>query len=260
MITTHIPGPRLPDKKGDLPLWEQVRNDISRRLADGEFSGEFPGEFALVEQYGVSRHTVREALRTLRDEGIVTSHRGRTSKIANPTEIEQPLGSLYSLFAAVTEAGQTQQSIVRRLGSVTDPDIAARLDLPGGTPLFYLERLRLAGDDPLALDRIWFPASLAGPLLEVDFTRTAFYDELYANCGVRLTGGHEHIRAVMGTHPERTLLDVPPGVALFAIERTGELNGRPVEWRHTLVRGDRFAVSTRFSGLHGFTMDVSGGA
>lgn len=253
----HVPGPRLPDKKADLPLWEQVRNDISRRLSEGEFGGEFPGEYALVEQYRVSRHTVREALRTLREEGIVTAHRGRTSKIALPTEIEQPLGSLYSLFAAVTQSGLTQRSVVRSIGFLTDADIAARLDSPEDTSLFYLERLRLAGEDPLALDRIWFPGSIAGALAEVDFTGTAFYDQLYRVCGVRLTGGFEHIRAVMGTHPERTLLDVPPGVALFAIERTGLLNGKPVEWRHTLVRGDRFAVSTQFSGLHGFTMDVS---
>ena len=142
--------------------------------------------------------------------------------------------------------------------STTDPaEIVARLGGSPGTSLLYLERLRLAQETPLALDRIWFPADIAGRLVNVDFTRTAFYDQLYRVCGVRLTGGHENIRAVLGTERERQLLDVPEGVALFSIERTGELNSRAVEWRHTLVRGDRFAVSTQFSGLHGFHMDIA---
>jgi GntR family transcriptional regulator len=251
------PGPRLPDKSADIPLWEQVRRDISRRLEAGEFGGVFPGEFSLVEQYGVSRHTIREALRSLREEGIVTAHRGRTSKIAQPTEIEQPLGTLYSLFAAVEAGGKTQRSLVRRIEILHDTEICGRLGMQPDAPLLYLERLRLSDETPLALDRIWFPADIAGKLVDVDFSRTAFYDELYRVCGVRLTGGHENIRAVLGTERERELLEVPPSVALFSIERTGELNSRSVEWRHTLVRGDRFAVSTQFSGLHGFHMDVT---
>ena len=51
-------------------------------------------------------------------------------------------------------------------------------------PLVYLERLRLADDQPIVLDCSWLPATLARPLLEVDFTRTALYHELHAQCGL----------------------------------------------------------------------------
>ena len=54
------------DRSSPLPLWAQVREDITRRIRRGEFGGEgaaFPGENQLVEEYDVSRHTVREALR-----------------------------------------------------------------------------------------------------------------------------------------------------------------------------------------------------
>ena len=43
----------------------------------------------------------------------------------------------------------------------------------------------------------------------------------------------------------------------FAIERTGYVADRPVEWRHTLVRGDRFAVNAEFSGRDGYSLGVS---
>jgi len=138
-----------------------------------------------------------------------------------------------------------------------DAVVAERLGLEGSTPLLYLERLRLAGEEPLALDRVWLPAEMAEPLLRADFSATALYTELAERCGVRLTGGTEHIRAVVPTAAERELLGVPGDVAAFAIERTGYVGDRPVEWRHTLVRGDRFAVNAEFSGRAGYSLGVS---
>ncbi len=223
-----------------------MHTDLVRRVRAGEFTDSFPGELALVEEYDVSRHTVREALRRLRGAGVVTGERGRTSRLTGPAEIDQPLGTLYSLFSAVGEAGQSQRSIVRVKEIRADGVVADRLALEESTPLFFLERLRLASDRPLALDRVWLPADVAGPLLEVDFTETALYVELRSRCGVSLSGGSEHIRAVVPTPAERGILAMPRGVAALAIERLGFDGRKPVEWRHTLVRGDRFAVSAEF--------------
>lgn len=244
---TDVPGPRAVDRELAAPLWEQVRADLVRRVQGGEFSDSFPGEFALVDEYSVSRHTVREALRGLRETGVVSGERGRTSRLTGPAEIDQEMGTLYSLFSAVSAAGQSQRSIVRLRDIRADAVVAEKLSLEASTPLFYLERLRLASDRPLALDRVWMPAEVTSPLLEVDFTETALYEQLRHRCGITLTGGSEHLRAVLPTPAELVLLDMPAGVAAFAIERLGFEGGRPFEWRHTLVRGDRFAVSAEFT-------------
>ncbi|MGH3989867.1 MAG: GntR family transcriptional regulator [Pseudonocardiaceae bacterium] len=251
-------GPRAVDRASALPLWAQVHTDLRRRLEAGEFTGVFPGELALVAEYAVSRHTVREALRRLRSEGIVTSERGRSPRVTGPAVIEQPLGALYSLFASVEAAGQIQRSVVRALDVRADGIVAARLELEESAPLLYLERLRLAGEAPLAVDRVWLPASLAAPLLKADFTHTALYDELARRCGVRLSGGREHLRAVVPTAAERALLGIGAGVAAFAIDRLACSGGRPTEWRHTLVRGDRFSVSAQFSARDGYRLDGAG--
>jgi GntR family transcriptional regulator len=234
------------DRAADQPLWQQLLGDLRARLADGEFADAFPGELALAQDYRVSRYTVREALRRLRAEGTVSAARGRRPRLAPPPEIEQPLGALVSLFAAVEERGLTQRSVVRRLDVRADGVMAARLGLEEAAPLVHLERLRLAGDEPLALDRVWLPADLARPLLAADFTHTALYDELAEHCGIRLTGGRERVRAVVAGRGERELLQLPAGVALLLVERTGCLHGRPVEFRHTLVRGDRYALTAEF--------------
>ncbi len=252
------PGPRSVNRELAAPLWEQVRADLVRRVRAGEFADAFPGEFALVDEYAVSRATVREALRRLREAGVVSGERGRTSRLTGPAEIDQAMGTLYSLFSAVGAAGQTQRSIVRVRDIRADGVVAERLSLEASAPLFYLERVRLASDRPLALDRVWMPAEVAAPLLEVDFTETALYEQLRARCGITLTGGSEHLRAVVPTRAELDLLEMPANIAAFAIERLGFEGGRPLEWRHTLVRGDRFAVSAEFTRPDGYRL--SGGS
>jgi GntR family transcriptional regulator len=229
------------DRTSALPLWAQMQEDLRRRLGTGAFAEHFPTELELVEQYAVSRHTVREALRRLRDSGVLDSARGRGTWIAQQP-IEQPLGSLYSLFQEVEERGMRQRSDVLALRAEPNPEAAGKLGLPDGAELVYLERLRWADEEPLAHDRIWLPADLATALLDADFTRSGLYDELASRCGVRLTGGRERITAVVPDKAIRSLLAVPRAVACLFIERTGCLHRRPVEWRTATVRGDRLAV------------------
>jgi len=246
---------RALDRSAQRPLWAQLRADLQRRVNDGEFATAFPPELTLVAEYGVSRHTVREALRRFRAEGVVISARGRNPRLAEPVEIEQPLGAIYSLFAAVESAGLVQRSLVRALDVRTDATVAARLGRAADTPLFHLERVRLADDEPLALDRVWLPAALVEPLLSADFGHTALYAVLDERCGIRLTGGSEHIRAVVPSRTERAALRLGPHTAALAIDRLGERAGVPLEWRHTVVRGDRFAVLAQFS-ANGYRLDL----
>ncbi len=256
MDATAGPSPQRLDRGAAEPLWAQLLADLRSRLDGGEFADTFPGELDLRDEYGVSRHTVREALRELRSAGLVTAARGRQPRLVSETDIEQPLGALYSLFASVEAAGLEQRSIVRALDLRADAHIALRLGLEESTPLLHLERLRLAGGEPLAHDKVWLPAAVAAPLLEVDFSHTALYDELAARCGVRLSGGQERLQAVLPSALERRLLELPFDQAAFRIERSGYAAGRPVEWRTTLIRGDRFTAIAEFSARGGYRLDL----
>jgi GntR family transcriptional regulator len=230
------------DRHSPLPLWAQLQGDLTRRLALGAFDETFPGENALVETYAVSRPTVREALRRLREAGVLQSARGQATRVRRG--IEQPLGSLYSLFREVEARGIRQTSTVLALRTEEHPAAAAALGLPPGASLFHLERVRLADGEPLAHDRVWLPADLAAPLQGADFTRSTLGHELAVRCGVRLTVGHERLTACLPGPPVRLLLRLPGGEACLQVERTGVLGERPVEHRVTVVRGDRFAVLT----------------
>ncbi|MEO8751937.1 MAG: GntR family transcriptional regulator [Casimicrobiaceae bacterium] len=248
------------DRASALPLWAQLHADLRRRIGAVEFRNAFPGEMALATEYGVSRQTVREALRRLRAEGLVTAERGRPPRVAAPAEILQPLGALYSLFSSVESAGLKQRSVVRVLDSRVDAIVAERLGLKASTLLIHVERLRLADEQPLAVDRVWLPARLASALLQADLSQTALYGELERRCGIRLSDGRETIRAVAPGAAEQRLLKMPRGTAAFRIDRLGCVDGVPVEWRQTLVRGDKFAVLAEFSARAGYRLDIGAGA
>ena len=237
---TPAAGARPLDRHSPMPLWAQLHDDLTRRLALGAFDQGFPGENELVDTYAVSRHTVREALRRLREAGVLESARGRTTQVRRG--IEQPLGSLYSLFREVESRGMSQASRVLALRTEQETEVAAALGLAADADLFHLERVRMADDEPLAHDRVWLPADLGAPLLDADFTHSALYDELAARAGVRLTGGRERITAVLPDADTRALLRLPDGEACLRVERTGLLGKRMVEHRVTVVRGDRYAV------------------
>lgn len=241
------------DRTAALPLWAQLVDDLQRRLSAGEYTGNFPSELDLCSEYDVSRHTVREALRRLREAGVLESSRGRTTTVRTE-RIEQSLGALYSLFREVEARGMEQRSEVLVLDERQNDEIAATLWLPPGTPLLHLVRVRLADDVPLALDRTWLPAHMTGGLREADFSRAGLYDELASRCGVRLTGGREVLSAAVPSREDRALLQLPRGAAALSIERTGCRDGQPLEWRWTLIRGDRFAVCAEWSRRTGYRL------
>jgi GntR family transcriptional regulator len=244
-------------RSSPMPLWAQIQTLLTRRLAAGDFIDGFPTEAALQTQYGVSRHTIREALRGLRSSGALLAERGRGTRVVNANHIEQPLGTLYSLFRSVEVTGRQQRSIVRSLGTVRDRAVALRLGLDPAEELLHLARLRLSGGEPLALDSVWLPLASTRPLLSADFGHTALYDELRRLCGIRVSGGHELIHAVRLPPAQRRALQAPAGVSAFRIDRVGHVHGEPFEWRETVVRGDRFAFSATWSAHAEYRLEVA---
>ena len=234
------------DRSSPLPLWAQLEQELMRRIDGGEFDESFPTDQELTESYDVSRHTVREAIRHLNRGGVLRRERGRGT-VVNRTEFEQSLGTLYSLFQSVESTGVQQTSEVLELEVVSNPAAAGHLAVSDDADLLFLSRLRFAGDAPLAIDRAWLPVSIAAPLLDVDWTHTALYEEL-RRCGAPVPNqGWERLTPVVPSAGDRTKLGLKTSDAAFHLERVGARDGTPVEWRTTLIRGDRYGFVTDWS-------------
>ena len=232
-------GARHLDRDSTEPLWSQLERELRRRMELGHFGDRFPTDRELMEIYGVSRHTARHAVGQLGADGIVRRARGIGTSVDQRT-FERSLGSLYSLFQVVEESGVTQHSEVRRLELVRDAAAADRLGLQPDADLVFLDRIRYAGTEPLAVDQVWLPANVAAPLLDADFTHTSLYNELERATGRRPNEGWERIHPAIPTAEQQEALGIAPGEAVFSIERLGTNRGEPVEWRITTIRGDRF--------------------
>lgn len=240
-----------------MPLWAQVLTDLRRRLDAGEFVETFPTDLELTRHYNVSRHTAREAVRHLQDEGIISRERGRGTFVTAPT-IELATGAIYSLFRSIEARGLEQRSAVLELSEVVDVEAAARLALPETEPLVRIERLRFADEAVVAHDTAWLPASFARPLLDVDFSRTSLYDELRHRCDVQPSAGAESISTELPDPRERSLLGVSAKQPVFRIQRTSFAGERVVEWRETIVRGDRYAFVARWSASGAYETILTG--
>jgi len=110
-----------------------------------------------------------------------------------------------------------------------------------------LERLRLAGGSPLAVDRAWLLREVAEPLLEVDLSRTALYRELQLAGAPVPNQGWERLTPIVPSAADRKRLGLSKSDAAFFLERLGSRDGVAVEWRTTIIRGDRYRFVTDWS-------------
>ncbi len=238
---------RALDRQSPTPLWAQLAADLEARIAAGEFSERFPTDEELVRDYEVSRQTAREAVRRLREAGVVERQRGRGSFLRRPPSLEQPVAAFYSLAQTITERGMAERSQVLSFGKIRSAEAAEQLGLAATAGVVLIERLRFAGNEPLSLDRSWLPADVAEGLDEAALASGSLYALVYERKGLRVTGGHERIRAVRPDAATAALLRLPGWEAGLVVERLAMAGTRPIEWRVSVYRGDRFSFTADWS-------------
>lgn len=227
------------------PLWRQIADELRSRIDAGRYVDAFPGELEVADEFSVSRGTARAALRPLREAGVISASRGRRPTLTQVDPASR-YGAIYSLRDLITADGMWATSTVLAQQIVRDQEVADRMALEPDAPLFHLERIRLADDRPVAHDEIYAPAAIAEALMQADFARGAFYEELRERCGVVIHGGSEHISAVPAEPELATMLHVADGAPMLLVERLGCANEQPVEFRRTRFVGDRFSTTRSF--------------
>lgn len=234
------------DRESPLPLWAQLLADLRRRVAAGEFAGGFPTDDELRRSYGVSRQTVREAVRRLQADGVVVRERGRRSSLNQPV-LEQPLQTLYSLARTAEDLGLEEHSEVLALRDEPAGPAAGPLGLAADEPVVHVERLRFVGEEPISLHRSWLPSRHAAGLLDCDLRSGSLYEALGNTCGIWVTGGWERIQPdIAGTDLAR-LLGLRPRDPVLVVERLARAGTTLLEWRRSVVRGDRYCFRADWS-------------
>ena len=234
---------------GRAPLHAQLTDALRKLIREGDLGqgADLPGELELATTLGVSRHTVRHALGALVNEGWLRRQRGAKTVVASGPRadslIERRLGSFYAFAWELEARGREPRSrLLSRSTILADARLAQALELELGSPLDRIERLRMAEDEPLTLEVSIWPASLTAGFDREALERGSIYD-LLERSGVPIARARETLRPIVLDRRAAGLLEVPPGSPAFAIERVSWSDQRPVEWQHSVIRGDRYLYS-----------------
>jgi DNA-binding GntR family transcriptional regulator len=231
------------DRSSPVPLYHQVATAIEAHIQSGTLTpGDFlENEVALAARLGISRPTARQALQELVDRGRLVRKRGVGTRVA-PERIRRTV-ELTSLQADLERAGRRPSTQVLRYETVEVlADIAEALELPAGTPVVHLERLRLADDEPLAVLNNYLPEAIAPTRDELE--RHGLYEALRTR-GIRPAVARQRIGARTATAAEAKVLDEEPHAALLTMERTAyDEAGKAVEFGRHIYRASRYMFDT----------------
>jgi GntR family transcriptional regulator len=229
-----------------LPLYRRIESDIRDRIRSGELGpgAQVDTEVELMDQYGVSRATVRQALRELVAEGLLEIRRGLGTYVTQ-RRFEHTIGGFYSFSREIERHGLEPRTRVLKVDvEPADDVVGAVLGIGAGTLVVALRRLRLADDEPLVVETSYLPAARFPALEAVDFGRVRLYDTLTDVYGCRPTRARETFEPVLVTADEAELLGQRHGEPALRVERIAfDQDDLPIEFCRSTVRGDRYRYS-----------------
>lgn len=220
-----------------------------------------PPERELAQRLATSRSTVRRALAALEQQGIIRRVRGRAggaylsgavARTPDPELVEAPsrgrrlertLNRPVGIPSMLRSQGFAAGTRVLSL-TLAEPSrqVAESLELPDGTPVVSILRLRYADGDTLSLEHAFLDSRRFGRLLRTDLTQS-LYELLATEFGCVLHGAEEWVEAVPAPGHVAALLGIDPGAPVVKLTRqTYDGQHRPVEFSFDLFRADR----TRF--------------
>lgn len=230
------------------PLYHQLRDALRERILDGSYPplAKLPSESELIEAYGVSRITVRQALRDLQKEGLVFSVQGKGSFVTKPKAVQE-LARLEGFDEAMSPKGHDTYS--RVLGFQVLPAserVATALELSPGDPVVQLERVRYLDRAPISLDLSYFPEDIGRRLPQRDLASRDVFAILENDLDLALESADLNIDATLADGALSRKLGVPTGSAVLRIERVTRATGRgPVDFEYLSYAGDAYQYRLR---------------
>jgi GntR family transcriptional regulator len=228
---------------GKIPYYVQLIDLIKEMIrADAWKPGtKIPGELELCDSYGVSRTVVRQALRELELEGLVSARKGKGTFVTEPKINEGLAQKLTGFYQDMVERGLKPTTEVLHHRVVRCPaSIAEHLQIAPGSQVIDINRIRSVEGSAIQLVNSFVPYDLCPKLATVDLTNRSLYEYLETECGLFIVRGRRLIEAVAANELEAKLLSVERGSPLVMLDSVSYLeDGRPVEYYHAVHRGDR---------------------
>jgi len=225
-----------------VALWRQVADGIERGIADGRFAkGEkLPGEMEIAETYRVNRHTVRRALATLAERGMVRAERGSGTYVEAP-RLAYPLRSRTRFSEIVGAGGQEPRGqLIDASEDSASRELARELGLKNGATLIRIESLRLADRTPICVSTSWLSAERFPNAGQV-FAGARSMTKLLAHYGIRdYRRSSTRITAAIADASDAARLDLALGRPVLVVDSTDVgLDGTPLVTKRSRFAAER---------------------
>ncbi|MFH9959719.1 GntR family transcriptional regulator [Streptomyces roseolus] len=239
--------------------YRELAAELRRRIDSGEFEvgSTLPRILDLMEEYGLAKQTVRDAVGVLADEGLVVTSKRAGTIVRNRTAVTIPLtryaqvlapggsrGPWETATAAQGLDGHMQLIKVERVPA--DSDVAALLELQPGDGLVYrLRHAMIRPDDVVQVQHAWYPQDLAeaAGIATTDKIAGGVYGALVA-AGHAPATASETVGARPPTEQEATDLRIGGRISVITVERvTRDQAGRPLEVLRAVAPADRMRLA-----------------
>jgi GntR family transcriptional regulator len=246
------------DPTSDRPVYKQIADHLRAAIARGRLreGDQLPSEARLMSHYAVARMTIRNAIRLLQDEGLVTAEHGKGVYVRSRPPVRRLASDRFAqrhrkegkaaFIAEAEQVGATAQVDMLQVGeSQPSAEVADRLGIGDDDSVVVRSRRYLLDGKPVEMAVSYIPADLARgtPICDPNPGPGGIYARLEEQ-GHVLGRFTEDVTARMPTPEEVRLLNLPPGVPVFRLVRTAyDADNRPVEVCDTVMASDAYQLS-----------------
>ncbi len=232
------------NKQSKIPIYYQLEEAIKHEINKNgmEPHSPIPSEREYAEKHGISRMTVRQAINNLVNQGILYRERGRGTFISEQ-KFEQDISQLTSFSEDMRKRHLTPSTKIIKMNECIGPSAAHdKLKQANEDVVYEIVRLRLANDQPIALETIYTPKKLVGKLVDQQ-VEASFYRYLEETLGLSIKRGFQSIEAALATSEEVTYLQIKKNDPVLIMQRISFLDdadGTPIEFVKSVYRADRY--------------------
>ncbi|HEX2945625.1 MAG TPA: GntR family transcriptional regulator [Clostridia bacterium] len=204
------------DKKSPIPVYFQLKNIVLDKIKNGEYQegSLIPSERDLGENLGISRMTVRQALNQLVSEGVLYREKGKGTFVSKSKIVQR---NIMSFSETVRKKGLVPSTNVLDFAKVTNrPDIMEILELNGNEGLYCVKRLRLANDQPIAIEEVFIPERYC-PHLDKHDLKMSLYTLLKEEYSLSVNYMDSSVEAAKASKEERKLLGLADNTPVLRI-------------------------------------------
>ena len=234
------------------PLYMQVAHKLIKFIDSKQFpvGSLLPTEEQLCDQFGVSRHTVRDAIRHLRSQGLLSARRGIGTRVEARNTQTRYSQSLHSLSEVVQYATKSVLDVVSSRSVTADGALAEKLGSRVGRKWMHVQGVRRSADKkgPAAWTDVYVDKAFSGVVCDIAMPRTAIYTLIERKYGETVVEIQQDIEATTVPKDRAAMLDVPENSpALLITRRYFGTGGRLMEVTFNLHPADRFMYSMRIT-------------